>query len=496
MAIECMLRLVRGVSFVALLAAAPAHGQPARPNLVVVLTDDQGAWTVGAYGNPDVSTPNMDRLAREGARFTNAFVATPVCSPSRATFLTGLHATRLGITDYISAGTGFEAAAGLGLPLDRQTWPEVLQKHGYATALVGKWHLGWQPGFHPTRRGFDHFCGFLGATLETMDPTLEKDGKELRFKGYVDDLLTDDAIDFIVRNRSRPFALVLATRGPHLPYGPVPDVDAAPYRDLDSTVPRAPGVDIAQIKNWTREYFASVRSVDRNLGRLLRTLDELDLADRTAVVFTSDNGCMIGHHGLHTKGNAWTVAGGVDGPFRPNMFEESIRVPLAIRWPGAVRPGTELTEFVSNVDLFPSLLGMLGIPVPRGLLQDGMDFSPLLRGRTVPWRDAVFGQYDMHHFSLAFMRMIRTARWKLVRFHFANNMDELYDLEADPQETTNLYYRNRFGLNPDYQSTVQSLDAQLLEWQRSIGDPLLRPEYTPLEPANRRAAHAAASKRR
>ena len=390
--------LVRGVSVVALLAAAPAHGQTPRPNLVVVLTDDQAAWTVGSYGNPDVSTPNMDRLAREGARFANAFVATPVCSPSRATFLTGLHATRLGITDYISAGDGFEAASGLGLPVDRPTWPEVLQKSGYATALVGKWHLGWQPAFHPTRRGFDHFFGFLGATLDTMDPTLEKDGKEQPFKGYVDDLLTDDAIDFIGRHRDRPFALVLTTRAPHLPYGPVPDADSSPYRDLDPRVPNAPGLDVAQIKTWTREYYASVRSVDRNLGRILATLDELDLAGRTIVVFTSDNGYMIGHHGLHTKGNAWTVAGGVDGPFRPNMFDESIRVPLAIRWPGAVRPGTEVTEFVSNVDLFPSILGMLGIPMPTGLLQDGMDFSPILQGHKVAWRDAVFGQY--RHASL------------------------------------------------------------------------------------------------
>jgi uncharacterized sulfatase len=329
-----------------------------------------------------------------------------------------------------------------------------------------------------------------------MDQPLEKNGKAQPFKGYVDDLLTDDAIDFITENRARPFALVLTTRAPHVPYGPVPEADSSPYRHLDPRVPQAPGVDVAQIKNWTREYYASVRSVDRNLGRLLGTLDELDLAARTIVVFTSDHGYMIGHHALHTKGNAWTVAGGVDGPFRPNMFEESIRVPLAIRWPGAVRPGTEVSEFVSNVDLFPSILGMLGIPMPKGLLQDGMDFSPLLRGRKVAWRDAVYGQYDMHHFSLAFMRMIRTARWKLVRFYFTNNMDELYDLEADPQETTNLYYRDRFRLNPDHHSTVTSLEARLVEWQRSINDPLLRPEYTALEPLNRRAGHAAASRPR
>ncbi len=477
----------------AVLALAPAlRGQSERMNIITVLTDDQADWTVG-YNNPEAVTPHIDRLAREGARFTNSFVATPVCSPSRATFLTGLHSTRLGITDYISLGPGFEAQAGLGLPPELTTWPEVLQQNGYVTALVGKWHLGSLPQFHPTRQGFDHFYGLLGGFTTPMDPEIEKDGVTQRFKGSLEDLLTDNAIEFITENRSRPFALVLSTRAPHLPFGPVPEEDSAPYRDLDPTVPSFPGMDIAEVKRLTLEYYASVHSMDRNLGRLLAKLEELGLEEKTIVLFTSDHGYLIGHHGLQEKGNAWTIAAGLEGPFRPNLFDESIRVPMAIRWPGVVEPGTVVDQYVSNVDLYSSILGMLGISVPPAVLQDGEDFSPLLRGQKIPWTDAVYAQYDMHHFGLAFMRMIRTPKWKLVRFYFVNNMDELYDLEADPHETTNLIYQDRFDLNPVYSQTIEQLDHRLIQWQRSIADPILSPEFTRLAPLNKQKAHAAAS---
>ncbi len=291
----------------------------------------------------------------------------------------------MGITDYISQGPGFEAEAGLGLPPELTTWPEVLQQNGYVTALVGKWHLGSLPQFHPTRQGFDHFFGLLAGFTTPMDPEIEQDGQTRRMNGSLEDLLTDNAIEFITANRSRPFALVLSTRAPHLPFGPVPEEDSAPYRDLDPTIPSAPGLDNAHIKRLTKEYYASVHSVDRNLGRLLAKLDELELAEKTIVLFTSDHGYMIGHPGLQEKGNAWSVAGGVEGPFRPNMFDEAIRVPLLIRWPSVVQAGTVINQFVSNVDLYSSILGMLGISVPQGVMQDGQDFSPLLRGQDITW---------------------------------------------------------------------------------------------------------------
>jgi uncharacterized sulfatase len=449
------------------IAGSTAPGTAAAPerlNIISIVTDDQARWSVGAYGNREARTPNMDRLAREGARFLNAFVPTPVCSPSRASFLTGLYGTQVGITDWIAP---VEANAGLGLSPRTTTWPEVLRQHGYRTALIGKWHLGMQPPFHPTRHGLEHFFGFLGGGNRPMDPTLEVNGREVLLKGPLPDLLVDDAVRFVEINRARPFAMLLHFRAPHLPYGPVPQEDAAPFRDLDPTVPTAQGVDSAQIKRWTRDYHASIHSVDRNIGRLLAKLDELDLSRNTIVLFTSDHGYMIGHHGLNTKGNAQWIAGGVAGPKRPNMFEESIRVPLIVRWPGVVRSGMEIAEPVSNIDTFASVLGMLDLRPPEGVKQEGMDLSPLLRGRKVPWRDTIFGQYDLHNGGLAYMRMIRTHDWKLVRHHRVNGLDELYHLAEDPGETRNLYGR------AEHRKVREELQARLTSWQRSIDDPLL-----------------------
>jgi arylsulfatase A-like enzyme len=443
--------------------------EPEKWNIVSIVTDDQGAWALGCYGNKECRTPNMDRLAREGARFLNAFTPTPVCSPSRASMLCGLYGTQVGITDFIALQ---EADAGVGLPPNVPTWPKLLHQHGYRTALVGKWHLGTQPRFHPTKNGFDHFFGFLGGGNQPMDPVLEKAGKTSKMKGSLPDLLTDDALQFIETNKDQPFALLLHFRAPHLPYGPVPAVDSAPFKDLDPAIPSVRGIVAKQVKNWTREYYASIHSVDRNLGRLLAKLDELGLTKRTIVMFTSDHGYNIGHHVIHTKGNGWWIAGGVNGPKRPNMWDTSIRVPLMIRWPGVVEPGKEIPEMVTNLDTPPSVLGMLGLASPPEAKWQGQDFTPLLRGRKTVWRDALFGQYDLHNGGLAYMRMIRTSKWKLVRHHHANFLDELYDLEKDPGEMRNLYGAAQYAAVRD------QLQKRLNAWQKSIDDPLLREAQT------------------
>lgn len=451
----------------ALCAPAPAAAQTERFNLIAILTDDQARWGVGAYGNREVRTPYMDRLSREGARFQNAFVPTPVCSPSRVSYLTGLYGTQVGITDFLCRP---EENAGLGLPAEAITWPAVLQQHGYATALLGKWHLGTQPQFHPTRRGFDHFYGWL-HTPQSIDPVLEINGQLKQLKGSLPDLLTDEAVRFMTERRDRPFALLIHFLAPHHPYGPVLEVDSAPFKSLALTTPEFPGLDRDYVQTETRKYYASIHSVDRNLGRLLQQLDDLDLTRKTIVLFTSDHGYMIGHHGLQHKGNAVSITGGVRGPMRPNMFEESIRTPLLIRWPGVVKSGTVIPEMVSNIDTFASMLGMLNVPIPNQAKQQGSDFTPLLRGQKVPWRDALFGQYDLHNGGLAYMRMIRTEEWKLVRHYKTHLMDELYNLKDDPDEL-----RNRAGRNPD--ATTEQVRVQLqnrLEtWMRSIDDPLLR----------------------
>ncbi len=447
--------------------AIPAHaGPPKKWNIIVITTDDQARWSLGCYGNKEVKTPHMDRLAKDGARFINAFVATPVCSPSRASFLTGRYGTQVNITDWI---TPKEADGGLGIPKNAITWMSVLQRAGYHTGLIGKWHLGTLPPFHPTKNGFDHFMGFLGGGNSPLNPTLEVNGKEEKLKGPGADILTDDAIAFVKKNKDRPFALMLNFREPHAPYAPTAAVDAAPFKDLDPTIPAFPGLNVKKTKQLTREYYASVHSVDRNLGRLLEMLDQLGLRDNTIIIFTSDHGYMIGHHGLHHKGNATYLIDGREKERRPNMFDHSLQVPLLVRWPGVVKGGTERHELVSNIDTFASVLGMLKVAPPGEYKQEGEDFAPLLRGEKTPWRDAVFAQYDPHVGLTGNMRSIRTVRRHLVRQYKKNGQpDELFDLQSDPEELRNLYD------DAKYREVRDHLQTRLTDWMRSVDDPLLR----------------------
>lgn len=460
------------LAFALALAAGAASAQPAaRPNLIAIMTDDQGRWALGAYENKEIHTPTLDRLAREGATFTRAFANTPVCSPSRATYFSGLYPTEVRITDWINPAEG---KAGVGLRA--LTWPAVLQKNGYRTALVGKWHLGDLPEFHPTRLGFEHFVGFLGGGTTTMNPPLEIGGRTQPTEGPTPDVLTDHAIAFLRASRDRPFSLSLHFREPHLPYGPVAAVDSAHYKDLDPTIPDLPGLDVAALKQSTKAYYASVSSVDRNVGRLLAALDELGLAQNTLVVFTSDHGYNEGRHYVKTKGNGPWLAGGVNGPTRPNMWDTSLMVPLLMRWPAVIKPGTRIDTVVTHLDAFRTFLGALQVPVPTDARAHGTDFSPLLRGQPLaaPAPEALFGQYDLHNNGLAYMRMIRTPRYKLVRFHHAQQLDELYDLERDPDEKQNLL---RGGRAAQLASTEQTLRAQLDAWMKSIDDPLLHDPY-------------------
>lgn len=460
--------MLRPYLFVLLLlpasASALSAADPERYNIISIVTDDQARWAVGLYGNREVRTPNMDRIGKEGATFLNAFVPTPVCSPSRVSFLTGLYGTQVGITDYL---TRSEEQAGMGIPKTAGTWLAVLKQHGYATALLGKWHLGTKSQFHPTQHGFGHFYGWL-LTPQSIDPVLEIDGKTRQFKGSLPDLLVDEAMRYVREQRERSFALLIHFLAPHHPYGPVLEEDSAPFKELDPTVPVLPGQNIDYVKDVTRKYYASVHSVDRNLGRLLKQLDELDLSRKTIVLFTSDHGYMIGHHLLQHKGNAVWIGGGIRGPRRPNMFDDSIRVPLLVRWPGVVKPGTVVSETVSNIDTFASVLGMLGIPIPKDAKQQGADFSPLLRGKTVAGRGSLFGQYDLHNGGLAYMRMIRTDEWKLVRHYQTNLMDELYNLKDDPGEMKNRY------ADPATKKISAQLQERLEKWMRSIDDSTVR----------------------
>jgi uncharacterized sulfatase len=434
--------------------------QPAaqtRPNIVFLCSDDQAQWAMGAYGNHEIKTPNLDRLARRGAIFRNAFTVTPVCSPSRASLMTSRLGTELGITDWINPRNEPDE----GLAPSAITWPELLRGFGYETMLAGKWHLGTRDEFHPTRQGFGTFYGFRDGSNQPIDPTLDVDGQVKKLQGSLPDLLVDAGIRFLESHREQPLLLSIHFRAPHTPYGPVPAQDSARYRDLDPAVPNFPGLPRDRVKQIRREYYASVTSVDRNVGRLLDRLEALGLADRTIVIFTSDHGYMIGEHGLWHKGNAVWLVEGKTG-VRPNMFDDAIRVPFLVCWPGTVEPGTAIDRVVSNLDVFPTVLDMAGLGVPENLAIRGRSLVPLLRGRSPAWGDTLFGEYDMHHSHSARMRMLRTREWKLVRHFEPGGEDELYHLATDPGELCNL----AGSTDPLHRAQREALARRLADWMK------------------------------
>lgn len=456
------------LSLLCLLLSTFTAGAADKPrwNIIAIVTDDQAAWTVGAYGNTDSKTPVQDKLAAEGALFVNSFVNTPVCSPSRASFLTGRNGTDFGITDWITMN---ESSWGIGLPPGTPTWASVLKSAGYQTALIGKWHLGNTPDHQPTQFGYDYFYGIPDGGSASKNPKWQVNGEKKVIKGFTADITGDEAVRWLTEHKDGPFALSVHFREPHLPWSPLADEDYAPFKNLQPKMPQLKFLDQVWMADRYRLYYGSIHSADRNVGKLLAKLDQLKLADRTIVLFTGDNGYSIGQHGIFMKGNGEWVAGGVHGPKVPNMYEESLRVPLIIRWPGVVKPGTRVEQMVSNIDMFKSIPGMLGVPVPDDVKQDGRDFSPILRGETVEWRDAIFGQYDLHNAGIAFMRSIHTSDWKLVRHHMCYGDNEMYNLKDDPNENKNLYYNK----DPQVREMRDKLQARLTEWQQSINDPVL-----------------------
>ncbi|HUW18836.1 MAG TPA: sulfatase-like hydrolase/transferase [Sedimentisphaerales bacterium] len=449
-----------------------------RPNIIFIMTDDQGPWAFGAAPNPNARTPNIDRLRREGARLTSYFVTTPVCSPSRAGLLTSRYSTEVSIPDYLEGGSN------LGLSREFVTWPQVLSRAGYATALIGKWHLGKPDEFYPTHYGYDEFTGFRVGGEISRNPQVEVSGRVKRIEGYTPDILTDFAIDFIKRKKSHPFLLSVHFWAPHAntanktPDGdrtwlPLSEADWSQFRDSDPALPHPdyPKLDIPRAKRMMREYLASVAGVDRNVGRLLALLDELGLAENTVVIFTSDNGYNLAHNGIWHKGNGRWLLTDNRGD-RPNMYDNSLKVPAIIRWPGAIQSGAAVDQTVTNLDWFPTILAMAGLAVPKGGIIRGRNFLPLLEGKGLAWDNDLFAVYTMWdwHQNGAVLRCYRTHRWKLVRDFKHEAKDELYDLVSDPEERRNLID----SPDPEIREKREWLNAMLLERMRQIADPALR----------------------
>ncbi len=476
--------------------------QTKRPNLLFIMTDDQAAWTLGGMGHPHAHTPVLDRLKADGAVFRNLLGNAAICSPARASVLTGLYPTE--------AGFGPDGAVWLA---DEQrhvdpslpSWPRCLQEHGYRTALIGKWHCGHcGEDQHPPRNGYERFRGWLTGPRVSRDPEFMIDGQAQTFPGaYTSDVLADLAIDTIREWQAEPFALSLHYWAPHanvaFPQGyrppyptcdphakpnrswlPMAERDLAPWQDMIPEVPDPdfPNQDHAYIQRMLREYLASVHSVDRTVGRILQVLDELGLADNTIVVFTSDQGYNMGHHGLWHKGNGWwTTRDGRDpnGIYtrmtergiveRENLYDTTLRVPGIVRWPGRIRPGTEVTRPVSCIDWFPTILEMTGTTMPAGTAPRGRSILSILEDPAAPFPEKP--HIAQHHR----LRCIRTTCWKYVLSCIDNEPDELYDLTRDPTEQVNLITRID---EPELKGIHSHLRNELLGQMHAIHDPLFK----------------------
>ena len=432
------------------LLLAPVIAQSAdlsRPNILFILTDDQAPYAVRAAGDERFITPNIDRIFHEGAHLTNAFVISPVCSPSRAELMTSRYGSELGILDWINPS----AEPELGLPADIPTWPQYLQKAGYRTALVGKWHLGALDEQHPTKFGYEYFMGIRTGGCPPKDPVLElPDGRTEKVEGYTCDILTDHAMSYLDRHQEESFAVSLHFRAPHAAWLPVRPEDWAPFENLDPKIPNPnyPNLDVALVKKRTREYLAAVKSIDRNVGRLLAQLEKLELDDNTIVIFTSDHGYNLGEHGVWYKGNAiraltenppqqWDK---IPAKRRPNLWDSSLRVPAAVRWPEVIEAGTVVDESVTNLDWFPTLLAMAGVEIPKNQNLRGWNRSLVLQKKNFGSSafKGFYIEYSMRHGATTDMRGWRSLKWKYM-IDFANpGREELYDLTEDPDETTNL----------------------------------------------------------
>lgn len=463
------------------------HAQ-SRPNIIFICTDDQAEWTVGVSGNAEAVTPNLDRLAAEGAYLSNTFVTTPVCSPSRSSIFTSKYASETNIPDFIVApGHKLASREKLRVGLDNRevTFVELLRRSGYATGLVGKWHLGdWTKDpskkYHPTNYGFEYYMGLTSGGAVAADANMEENGTVSKQKGFTDNVLTKKAVQYIRKHKEGPFFLCLTYRNPHSPWRPAPKEDRAVYAGKDLAIPHLdyPDIDTAKLKRMMEDYMVNVASVDRNVGTVLTELENLGISENTIVIFTSDNGFNMGHNGIWHKGNGiWATktlpesTENIEGRYRPNLYDNSLKVPGIIKWPGAIKPGLRLSNTVTNLDWFPTILHMAGAKSATPVSVRGKSIVPLLKGQKIEkWDDDVYSEYSMINYSRALMRSYRTTQWKLVRDYLNPERDELYDLRNDPEERHNLIHEN----SRETTMVIKQLDKKILGRMKEINDPLLQ----------------------
>jgi arylsulfatase A-like enzyme len=375
-------------------ADAPRSG---KPNVVVVLADDQGWGDLGVNGNTDLATPHIDSLARDGAGFDRFFVQ-PVCSPTRAEFLTGRHHPRGGVRNVTSGGER--------LDLDEKTIADAFKAAGYATACFGKWHNGSQYPYHPNGRGFDEYYGFTsGHWGDYFDPPLDHNGRAVTGTGFLPDDLTDRALAFIDKNAGRPFFCYLAYNTPHSPMQ-VPDRFWDKFKAAELKL--RPADRMKEDVPHTRAALAMCENLDANVGRVLAKLDDRKLGRNTVVVYFSDNGP-----------NGWRWNGGMKGR-KGSTDEGGVRSPLLVRWQGAIKPGTVVTPIAGAIDLLPTLTELAGVKPVGEMPLDGSSFAPLLLGT-----GRGPGARALVHFWNGRVS-VRTQQYRL------DPAGKLYDLTADP----------------------------------------------------------------
>ena len=455
-----------------------------KPNIVFVLADDQGAWAMGCAGNSEIKTPNMDKLAKNGILFNNFFCASPVCSPARASILTGTIPSVHGIHDWLRGGnldydklphlkseprysdfaSEHKAIAYLD---DFTTYTDILAENGYNCALSGKWHLG--DSINP-QHGFTNWFTIGRGGCEYFDADTVKDGEVRYEKGYITDIITDNALEALddLCGKEAPFYLSVHYTAPHSPWDEgnhqkeyldmyrdceflsIPDLEPHPWNA--GTAPSGTG---EVRKELLRGYFAAITSMDNNIGKIISKLDEEGVLDNTIIIFTSDNGMNMGHHGIWGKGN---------GTVPQNMYDTSVKVPFIISHNNKIKPAA-CDELVSHYDIFPTLMDYLGLSFKTKQELVGKSFASVLKNESKKDNNSV-GNED---FVVVFdeygpVRMIRNTEWKYVhRYPYGPN--ELYHLKIDPNEENNLERA------PEFSEIKENLKKNLDDFYIRHADP-------------------------
>ena len=451
--------------------AQPAKADQTKTNVVFILIDDLGWRDLGCYGSAYYKTPNIDRLAKEGVQFTDAYAACTVCSPTRAAIMTGKYPARLLLTQWLPSGrwsrTGHKMKEGRyisNLPLEEVTIAEALREHGYKTAFMGKWHLGTETYYYPEHQGFDvniagrdygapgsYFFPFTGKwripstgkTLHKKNPLSGKNGD------YLTDRLAEEAEKFIRSNADKPFFLMLSHYAVHTPLQGKPE-KASKYEVVSKTE-----------RQGKPAYAAMVESVDDSVGKVIGVLRELGVDGNTLVIFTSDNGGFAG-----ATSNA---------PLRANKgsnYEGGLRVPAIIKWPESRKGGRISSVPITSTDFYPTILTAIGQPLRPHQHLDGVDLTPVLKGDGKLNRDALFWHYPHYnkHPQNFPAGVIRSGDWKLIQA-FETGELSLFNLKKDNGETTNLADKQP--------NRAKRLLARLKIWQQEVGaDPMrANPEY-------------------